>query len=120
MAFNTPDFDLPIIHKVYDFYNLFYRYLETFPKKDKYILGQKCENIILDILELIFTAAQTKQENKLDLLEKASVKLNILRIIVRLAKDIKVLDFKKYLTIQKNIDEIGRMLGGWIKLTKDR
>ena len=33
----------------------------------------------------------------------------------RIAKDTKVLDTAKYAKIQQQIDEIGRMLGGWIK-----
>ena len=34
---------------------------------------------------------------------------------VRIAKDTKVLDMAKYAKTQQQIDEIGRMLGGWIK-----
>lgn len=33
-------------------------------------------------------------------------------------KDIKTLDIKKYVTIEASIDEIGRMLGGWIRSAK--
>ena len=35
-------------------------------------------------------------------------------------KDIKSIDNKKYLALQTTIDEIGRMLGGWIKSVKER
>jgi len=35
-------------------------------------------------------------------------------------KEIKVIDNKKYTAIETIIDEIGRMLGGWIKSTKER
>jgi hypothetical protein len=35
-------------------------------------------------------------------------------------KDIKAIDAKKYIIIEANLDEIGRMLGGWIKSTRDR
>lgn len=115
-----PDrFNLPILHRIYELYKLFYQYLLAFPKKDRYSLGLKCENLILDILELFFEAVQSFKD-KLQLLEKASLKLNILRILIRLAKDVKIIDFKKYLTLQEKINEIGKMLGGWIKSTKDR
>ena len=33
---------------------------------------------------------------------------------------VKAIDAKKYIIIEANLDEIGRMLGGWIKSTKDR
>jgi hypothetical protein len=35
-------------------------------------------------------------------------------------KDIKAIDTKKYIIIEANLDEIGRMLGGWIKSTRER
>jgi len=112
-------FNISILHKVYDFYKLLYQYLETFPRKDRYVLGQKCENMVLDILELIINALQIPLRQKLKMLEEASIKLNMLRIFIRLAKDVRALDFKKYLTLQEKINEIGKMLGGWIKSLKN-
>lgn len=48
------------------------------------------------------------------------VKLNVLRVLIRLTKDVKAIDNKKYIALETNIDEIGRMLGGWIRSTKER
>jgi len=53
-------------------------------------------------------------------LEQTSVRLNVLRVLVRLMKDVKAIDNAKYLTIEQGLDEIGRMLGGWIRSTKER
>jgi len=77
-------------------------------------LGQKIDNTALEILETI-TLAGISNQNKLNLLEKASQKLDLLKILIRLADDLKILDNKKYLEIQQKIQEIGKMLGGWIK-----
>ena len=117
MASNPPpnQFNLPILHKIYDIYKLFYEYSESIPRKDRYCIGQKCENLILDILELVIASIQSLKNEKIKLLNEVSIKLNVLRIIIRLAKDVKALDFKKYLSLQEKINEIGRMLGGWIK-----
>jgi len=109
---------LPILHRVYELYKLFYQYSQHIPQKDRYCIGQKCEKIILDILELILETIQSPRNKKLELLNKTSIKLNILRITIRLAKDVKAIDFKKYLTLQEKINEIGKMLGGWIKSLK--
>lgn len=70
------------------------------------------------MIESLFLAGQRSKEAKCTPLEQASVQLNLLRILVRLAKDTKAIDLKKYAQIQQIIDEIGRMLGGWIKSTK--
>lgn len=78
-------------------------------------MGLKCSGLILEILELILSAIENNKEEKIVFLKKASVKLNILRIFIRLTKDMEVLDFKKHLILQKEINEIGKMLGSWIK-----
>ena len=105
-----------LIHKLCEFYKLFYSYSHNFSKKDRHSLSLKCENLILDILELIFLALYIQNKfNKIKVLNKISNNLNTLKIFIRLLKEIKALDFKKYLLLQQKIDEIGKMLGGWIK-----
>jgi len=42
----------------------------------------------------------------------------MLRVFIRLLKDVKTIDNKKYVTLENIVDEIGRMLGGWIKSCK--
>ena len=57
-------------------------------------------------------------QNKVSSLLGVSTKLDILRIYTRLAKDLHLLDLKKYETASIHIREIGKMLGGWIKYEK--
>lgn len=108
-------FDIPIFQKTYELYKLFYQYLFNFPKKDRYTIGQRCENAILDLLEAITQAGQLPKIEKLPVLQKASIKLDLTKVLIRLCKDLKILDNKKYLTLESELQEIGRMLGGWIK-----
>lgn len=113
------NFDIPIFKKTYELYKAFYSIRQTVPKQDRYALWQKCENTLLDIIENILFAGQVPKSQKLSFLEKVSIQINVFRIFIRLSKDIKAIDNKKYLLIQENTDEIGRMLGGWIKSVKD-
>ena len=114
------EFDIPIFKKSYDLYKTFYGYRNLIPKQDRYTIWQRCESLILDILEGILLVSQAQKTEKLSILEKASTKLNLLRIFIRLMKETKAIDNKKYTAIETIIDEIGRMLGGWIKSTKGR
>ena len=109
------EFDIPIFKKIYELYRNFYGFRSSVPKQDRYTLWQKCENILLETLENILLASQMPKAEKLPILEKAGLKLNLFRIFVRLAKEVKAIDNKKYVSLQENTDEIGRMLGGWIK-----
>jgi hypothetical protein len=112
------EFDIPIFKKTYELYKLFYGYRDNISRQNRYTIWQRIENMLLDILENILLASQLSKSEKLPVLEKTSLKLNFLRIFLRLAKEIKLIDNNKYLASQEEIDEIGRMLGGWIKSTK--
>lgn len=114
------EFDIPIFKKIYEFYKGFYGLRNFISRQDRYTIWQRCENLILDILENILWASQLSRAEKLPVLEKNSLRLNLLRVFFRLCKDIKVLDGRKYILFEEDVDEIGRMLGGWIKSTKDR
>ncbi len=113
------DLDIPIFKKSYDLYKQFYTLRLTVPKQDRYTLWQKCESLLIDVLEGILFASQQSKQAKLPTLERTSVKLNFLKVCIRLMKDIKAIDSKRYITLEASLDEIGRMLGGWIKSTRE-
>jgi hypothetical protein len=48
-------------------------------------------------------------------LEKANLVLEILRFQMRLAKDLQCLKVESYGFAAKAIDEIGKLVGGWLK-----
>ena len=93
------DLDIPIFKKSYDLYKYFYTLRLSVPKQDRYTLWQKCESVLIEVLEGILFASQQSKLEKLPTLEKTSVKLNFLRICIRLMKDIKAIDAKKYIII---------------------
>ncbi len=114
-----PDrFNIPLLHRIFEFYKITYQYIQLFPKKDKYALGQKIDNLILDTIELIFLAASLSRRKKGEVLQKASLKIDLLKILTRLSKEVKALDNKKYIQLQQELQEIGKMIGGWIRSIK--
>lgn len=113
--FGKLNLDIPVFQKTYDLYKSFYSLVLDFPKKDRYTIGQRIENTILGILENIIAASQLSKLEKVPTLQKASIKLDVLKILIRCCKDLKIIDNKKYLTFESQVIEIGKMLGGWIK-----
>lgn len=109
---------IPIFKKIYELYKLLYSYRTAIPKADRHNLWQRIENTCLELLELILAASQATKEAKPSLLQAASIKLNMLRFLIRLANDTRAIDNKKYLALQAVIDESGKMLGGWLRSTK--
>src|ERR1035437_2417453 len=109
--------DTPIFVKTYELYKNFYTNLSSFPKKDRYTLGQKCETVLLDLLETIIMASNLSKQEKLPVLRKASLKIDLLRVFFKLGKDLKIIENKKYVELENSVSEIGKMVGGWIKTT---
>jgi len=107
--------EIPIIQKVYDFYRELYLAIEKMPKKDKYTLGEKLGRTTLDLIELLIMASYANKEEKNIFLNKANAKLEILKILVRLAEEVKAISTKKYLLLQEKLQETGKMLGGWMR-----
>ena len=109
------DSDIPILKKSYDLHRTFHTYRRIVPKAERFTLYERSENAILDMVETILEAGYSKSAQKALVLERASVKLNVIRFFVRLLKETRAIDIKKYAILQEMIDEIGRMLGGWIR-----
>ncbi len=116
----TEEIDIPIFKKSYDFYKAFYIFRTTIPKIDKYAIWQKAENLAIEIIEGIMTASYKSKFEKSAVLEKVSLNLNLLRVLLRLMKEVKTIDNKKYTALEEILDEIGRMLGGWIRSLNPR
>ncbi len=87
--------------------------LEKFPKGQRYLLGDRIETQMLDLMDLIIEAAYTK--SKTLLLREANLKLEKLRYLIRLVKDLKYLSIKRYEHVSKCLNEIGSEIGGWLK-----
>lgn len=105
----------PIIQKTYKFYLLLYSYTKTFPKKDRFTLGQKCESLTLEFLEALFVANSKRDDKKLPFLYDIDVRLKILQTFIRIINDVHAIEAKDYLLMSSALDELGKMLGGWIK-----
>jgi len=64
---------------------------------------------------IIYQAQYQKNYQKKYALEKASQSLNTVKILIRLSHDLDIIDQKTYLYLENELQEIGCMLGGWIK-----
>lgn len=71
--------------------------------------------LFLEVIELVYSASISGTSEKLFSLQKAMRKFDVLKFILRIAWEIKALDNKKYIALSEPLDEIGRMLGGWLR-----
>jgi len=78
-------------------------------------LAAKIDSLFIETLEYIFIASYLSKEQKIPYLQKAIARLDLLKFILQVSWEIKVLDNKKYIALSEQLNEIGRMLGGWNK-----
>ncbi|MBF0548140.1 MAG: diversity-generating retroelement protein Avd [Candidatus Riflebacteria bacterium] len=103
---------------LYDFCLWIMQRTNRFPKNWRVTLGDKIDRVALEMLVLARHAAARTE--KTSCLVRLSDNLETLRMMVRLAKDLKCLEIKQYEFASRSFDEIGRQVGGWLKYTKGK
>lgn len=97
MAYNH--FGIPIFQKMYNFYKLIHEYRKDIPKVERYSLWPKIESACIKIIEKLLMVNQLSGTGKFSLLNNISTKIDLLRIFIRLAHEIKAIDNKKYMAL---------------------
>ncbi|MBI4458020.1 four helix bundle protein [Candidatus Uhrbacteria bacterium] len=107
--------DLPILKKLSDVYKLWHGYLQQLPRLSRYTLGAKIDALAAETVELALLAGYASRVQKLPIVQKASTKLDTLKLFLRIAWELKLIDHKKYAALTVPLAEAGKMLGGWLK-----
>lgn len=103
----------PVFTRFYRLTNWILDRLERYPRTVRIILADRMGCLCLNILQEIVEALYTKE--RLGLLRKVNLDLEGLRILVRLSKDRQYINFRQYEYCSKEINEVGAMVGGWIR-----
>src|SRR5688500_6067951 len=86
-----PIFDIPLFHKVYALYKLMSKEDERIPKTQRYTLWQKCKDKGLAILERLIEIGVATEIERLNILKWMSVQSDLLKVLIRLAKELKAI-----------------------------
>jgi 23S rRNA-intervening sequence protein len=107
------DQELIVITKTHDLILWSCNHTSKFPRNHRFVLGERIERNLYGLLETLIAAKYTK--NRQRLLEEANLNLEVLRFQMRLAKALQYLKVESYAFAPKAIDEIGRLIGGWLR-----
>jgi len=93
----------------------------TFPKKQRFVLGQQIENSALCALRLIIEANNSRDSGIVrEKLQNLNVELEVMRSLYRVAFEIKFIKASSLGHITKKIDEVGKIGGSWQKKLRGR
>ena len=111
--------EIPVIIKLFIVYEITHKLIFTFPKHERYSLGEKIEKSILESIETLVLANQVSKYEKEKILLKANVKIELLKILFRISLNCRIIDSKKYLEMEQRLQEIGKMTQGWIRYSRN-
>ncbi len=105
--------DLKIKQKCEDMIIYAYTALRQYPRAEKYGLAADTKTAMYELLRLIVIC--NKKYYKKTTLQEVDTQLDIIRSFVRMAYKMQYINFKKYELWTARLDEIGRMIGGWMQ-----
>ena len=107
----------PIIVKSYTLTLWYIRKIEKFPTNHRFTLGEKIQNSLLELLLILSDAVYSK--NKKELLLQANKEIERLRLLSKLLDDLSLLSTQNSRFVGFSLNEIGQMIGGWMKALKN-
>ena len=103
----------PIFTRTYDLLKWLIPVTVKFPRQQRFVLAEALQKDALLFQEQIIDAALSKEPRPL--LKQADGSLTKLRTHLRLSHELGLLGKGQYQHVSKMVDEIGRLLGAWIK-----
>ncbi len=104
---------LPVLERIKQAYLLWHEYHSTLPKVHRYTVGERVDTLFIEIMEQLSAAAFLPRDKKLPFVSLAIRKLNTSSLLLILLWETKSLRDKKYIALSTQLDEVGKMLGGW-------
>ena len=103
-----------VVTRMYDFTLWLLPKVERFPRSYRFTVGERVTSTGLDLLAALVEAAYSASKEAP--LHAAVKNVNVLRYLLRLAKDLNLMKVDSYAFASEHLDEIGRMTGGWQRL----
>ena len=103
----------PIFTRTYDLLRWLLPATVKFPRQYRFVLAEALQRNAFELQEALIEAGQG--HNVLVSLRRADSALAALRVYWRLARDLGILADSRYEHGARLLEEVGRLLGGWLK-----
>jgi len=111
--------EMVIFTRAFDFLVWLLERAESFPRSQRFVVTARLQQAALDFHERLFEANARQGEARLERLRAADEALNKVRHYLRLVTRLRWLTGEQYRYAAGLIAELGRLLGGWIKQTRE-
>jgi four helix bundle protein len=110
--------EMPIFTRTFDFLAWLLPVTERFPRSQRFTVTQRLLNAAFDLREQLEIANRRQGKERLAHLRAADEALDKVRLYLRLAVKWNWLTGGQYQHVAQMVTEIGRLLGGWFKVTE--
>jgi len=108
--------ELPVYKESYDLLLDIFRFTTNFTREYKFTLGERLKKEAIELIVLVFRA--NSKTLKYDILQKAREQIEVMRLLIRLLKDLKQISLKSFVRINERIESVSKQLTGWQKSQK--
>lgn len=91
---------------------------QTLPKRDKLGIHTIIETRTIELLALAVESAFSKSHQKLPILERLRVRIEVLKHLVRTEHELCIIQERVYLRLSEQLVEVSKMTNGWIAYTQ--
>jgi hypothetical protein len=109
--------ELVLLTRLFDLLTWLIPKAERFPRIYRATVTQRMIDAALDCQEAVLSAQSQRGDTRDVALRTADTNLNLLRLYLRLAHHWHWISAGQYAHVSALVAEIGRLLGGWIKLS---
>ena len=98
-----------------EFHKKIYLLASKIPKRDRFGIHKTIEDLSLELVRSVISAAFEQKNRKTELLETARVTTEVLKRLVRIVNELNIIPLHAYLALESDLQEISKMTNGWIK-----
>lgn len=108
--------ELPVYKASYDLLLEIFKFTKEFSREYKYTVGESLKKETLELITLIYRA--NSKTEKWQTLQEAREHIEVIRLFVRLLKDLRQISLEKFVQINKKVETVSKQLTGWQKTVK--
>jgi hypothetical protein len=84
------------------------------PKLERYGIYARVEQAALECMTLAIEAALIEPHEKMLVVKRLRIQIEITKRLIRLCRELKIIEDKKYFALQEKLIEASKMAHGWL------
>ncbi len=105
----------PLYIRTYDLLLWLIPQTQKFPRAYRFTVSEHIQELLIGFQNGLISAGKKKGNERRKYLQDADIQLEQLRFWIRFARDKELQTFRQYEHVIKMVNEIGRLLGAWLK-----